>query len=145
MVWHMHIIHLLVVTLAGYCVHSTLVPAIVPILEFAPSDKIHVKKNYFCPMVGGALERGEREVHDRLQKHHHPFVRRFFFESPAPTPLQTTFFCPLSVTFLALVGYCSAVPLQLGADSDRAPCPAPVACVCHLSTHHISRFFPSPI
>ncbi len=46
--------------------------------------------------------------------------RPFFFESPAPTPLQTTFVCPLSVCFLALVGYCSAVPLQLGADSDRA-------------------------
>ncbi len=49
----------------------------------------------------------------------------FFFDSPAPNPLQTTFCCSLSATFLTLVGYCSAEPLQLGADSDRAPCPAP--------------------
>ncbi len=31
---------LLVVTLAGYCVHSTLVPAIVPILFFPPTEEI---------------------------------------------------------------------------------------------------------
>ena len=30
----------LLVTLAGYCVHSTVVPAIVPILFFAPTEKI---------------------------------------------------------------------------------------------------------
>ncbi len=29
-----------VVTLAGYCVHSTVVPAIVPIFFFAPTEKI---------------------------------------------------------------------------------------------------------
>ena len=28
------------VTLAGYCVHSTVVPAIVPIFFFAPTEKI---------------------------------------------------------------------------------------------------------
>ena len=53
--------------------------------------------------------------------------------------------CVFPWTFLASVGYCSAVPLCLGAESDRAPCPAPVTCVCHLSTHNISRFFPSPM
>ncbi len=30
----------LVATLAGYCVHSTLVPAIVPIFFFAPTEEI---------------------------------------------------------------------------------------------------------
>ena len=37
----------------------------------------------------------------------------------------------------------TVLPCQLGVDSDRAPCPAPVSCVCHLSTHNISRYFPS--
>ncbi len=32
------------VTLAGYCVHSTVVPAIVPKIIFAPSEEIHVKE-----------------------------------------------------------------------------------------------------
>ena len=31
------------VTLAGYCVHSTLVPAIVPILFFPPTEQIDYK------------------------------------------------------------------------------------------------------
>ena len=76
----------------------------------------------------------------------------FFFETPAPTPLQTTFFTPLSVwffflglTFLALVGYCSAVPLQLGAESERAPCPAPVPPIYHCPIPNICLFFPSPM
>ncbi len=34
-----------VVTLAGYCVHSTVVPAIVPIFVFAPTEEIHVMEN----------------------------------------------------------------------------------------------------
>jgi hypothetical protein len=43
-------------------------------------------------MVGGALERGESEVHDRRKFRLQWYVRRFF-ESPAPTPhLPTTFF-----------------------------------------------------
>ena len=37
------------------------------------------------------------------------------------------------------------LPCQLGAESDRAPCPAPFTCHCHLSTHNIYRFFPSPM
>jgi hypothetical protein len=32
------------VTLAGYCVHSTVVPAIVPKTFFAPSEEIHGKE-----------------------------------------------------------------------------------------------------
>ena len=39
----------------------------------------------------------------------------------------------------------TVLPCQLGAESDRAPCPAPFTCHCHLSTHNISRFFPSPM
>ncbi len=69
------------VTLAGYCVHSTLVPAIVPFFFFAPSEKIHMKKSFLSNGRGCAGKRG-KEVHDRLQIHHHSSVRRFFFESP---------------------------------------------------------------
>ena len=39
----------------------------------------------------------------------------------------------------------TVLPCQLGAESDRAPCPAPFTCHCHLSTHNIPRFFPSPM
>ena len=39
----------------------------------------------------------------------------------------------------------TVLPCQLGAESDRAPCPAPFTCHCHLSTHNISRFFSSPM
>jgi hypothetical protein len=35
------------VTLAGYCVHSTVVPAIVPKTNFAPSEEIHMKELSF--------------------------------------------------------------------------------------------------
>ena len=41
--------------------------------------------------------------------------------------------------------YCSAVPLQLGAESERAPCPAPVPPSCHCSIPNICLFFPSPM
>ena len=34
------------VTLAGYCVHSTLVPAIVPILFFPPTEQIDYKGKF---------------------------------------------------------------------------------------------------
>jgi hypothetical protein len=61
---------------------------------------------------------------------------------------QTTFFALclcvsffFALAFLALVGYCSAVPLQLGAESERAPSPAPVPCVCHLSNSQYFSFF----
>jgi hypothetical protein len=36
------------VTLAGYCVHSTVVPAIVPKIYFAPSEEIHGKELLVC-------------------------------------------------------------------------------------------------
>ena len=43
------------------------------------------------------------------------------------------------------MGYWSAVPLQLGAESERAPCPAPVPPVCHRSIPNICLFFSSPM
>jgi hypothetical protein len=75
----------------------------------------------------------------------------FFFESPAPTPLQTTFFALcLCVSFFCFgpfgvggVLQCSTSPL--GTELERAPSPAPVPCFCHLSIHNISCFSPSPM
>ncbi len=51
---------ILLVTLAGYCVHSTLVPAIVPKLFFAPSEEIHMKKIFLSNGRGRAGKRGKR-------------------------------------------------------------------------------------
>ena len=80
-------------------------------------------------MVGGALERGGKKGHDRLLIRNQP----------------TIFFLFFGFTFWALVGYWSAVPLQLGAESDRALCPAPVTPSCHRSIRNISLFFSSPM
>jgi hypothetical protein len=63
------------------------------------------------------------------------YLRVFFL------PVYCFFF---GLTFLALVGYCSAVSLQL-AESDRAPCTAPVPPVCHLAIHNICLFLSSPM
>ncbi len=52
------------ITLAGYCVHSTLVPAIVPNFCLRQLSKSR-RREKFLPMVGGALERGGKEGHDR--------------------------------------------------------------------------------
>jgi hypothetical protein len=52
------------VTLEGYCVHSTVVPAIVP-KSFLRQVRKSMGRNYCCPMVGGAMEIGESEAHDR--------------------------------------------------------------------------------
>jgi hypothetical protein len=58
-----------------------------------------------------------------------------FFESAAPNPKKKHFFASFSLAFffwawagMVLGGYCSAVPPQLGAEKDRALCPAPVVC-----------------
>jgi hypothetical protein len=50
------------VTLAGYCVliHSTVVPAIVPKTNFAPSEKIQVKELLLSNGRGCAGKRGKR-------------------------------------------------------------------------------------
>ena len=81
--------------------------------------------------------------------------RLFFFEKKRISPTNPSpqhFFGPLSVclfffgfSFLALVGCCSAVPLQLGADSDRAPSSAPVPPSCLRSIPNICLFFSSPM
>ena len=71
----------------------------------------------------------------------------------APTnPSQKHFFSPLSVgssfwglAFLACVRHYTLVPFQLGADSSRPLCPAPVPPCCHLSNRNISLFFLSPM
>ena len=65
------------------------------------------------------------------------FLRRALFFCPLSVSLSCHLSCPLSPV--------TVLPCQLGAESDRAPCPAPVTCHCHLSTHNISRFFSSPM
>ena len=54
------------------------------------------------------------------------------------------FVCVPVLSPVLLLSPVTVLPCQLGAESDRAPCPAPFTCHCHLSTHNISRFFPRP-
>ena len=75
-----------------------------------------------------------------------------FFLNLPPQPLSKPLFLPsvceflfFGLSFLALVGYWSAVPLQLGAESERAPCPAPVPPRCHRSIPNICLFFSFPM
>ena len=98
------------------------------------------------------MERGRKEVQDRRLILNQPTI---FFEKNRISPTNPSpkhFFGPLSgclfffdFSFLALVGCCSAVPLQLGADSDRAPSPAPVPPSCLRSIPNICLFFSSPM
>ena len=48
------------------------------------------------------------------------------------------------MTGIGLGGFCNPVPPQVGAESDRAPCPAPVVCDCRVSLPKISLVLPSP-
>jgi hypothetical protein len=127
-------------TLRRYCVHSTLVPVVVPFF-FPPHDwEIHMKELLLSN--GRVLDgkRGKRGT--RLAKIPHPEVCSvfFFFKSPAPTPLKSTFLSPLclSVFFWAL----NFLVSQLGTDYNRALCPAPVSCVCHAFVLNISLLLP---
>ncbi len=98
------------------------------------------------------MERGGKKGHDRRLIRNQPTI---FFWKKTKFPHQSSpqhFFGPLSVCFFffgfpffALVGYCSAVSLQLGAESDRAPCPAPVPPSCHRSIRNICLFVSSPM
>ena len=63
----------MLVTLAGYCVHSTVVPAIVPIFFLRQLRKSFRRKK-FCSMVGGALERGGKEGQDWLLIRNQPTI-----------------------------------------------------------------------
>ncbi len=53
-----------VVTPAGYCIHSTVVPAIVPNI-FRRELRESMGRNYCFPMVGGAKNRWKSEADDR--------------------------------------------------------------------------------
>jgi hypothetical protein len=96
------------------------------------------------------MERGESEADDR-QNSASTDVFVFFLNLPhAPTPKKITFYAPLSLAFcfwawagMGLGGYCSVVPPQLGAESDRAPCSAPVVCACFVSLPKTSLALPS--
>jgi hypothetical protein len=63
-----------------------------------------------------------------------------------PHPLMCSF-CFFGICGLnppKIGGYCDPVPPQLGAESDRAPCPTPVVCDCCDSLPKRSRVLPSP-
>ncbi len=53
----------------------------------------------------------------------------FFFESPAPTPSKPLFSALCGWTLWGRRGYCCAVPVDLQADSNGSPSPAPPSCV----------------
>jgi hypothetical protein len=91
------------VTLAGYCVHSTLVPAIVPFFYFLRQLSKSTGRENFLPMVGGALERGGNEGQDRRKIRNQPTIFFLFF-SNFPTNQKSTFWpLPLCVSgFLGL-------------------------------------------
>ncbi len=85
------------VTLAGYCVHSTVVPAIVPILFFAPTEEIVWKEK--------VLSNGRRCIGKRRKEGSglafNPQPIDYFVlkktEFPGPTPLKTLFWPPVCV------------------------------------------------
>ena len=54
----------LVATLRRYCVHSTLVPVVVPIFVFPHDWEIHMKELLLSNGRVLSVERGESEVHD---------------------------------------------------------------------------------
>ena len=59
---------------------------------------------------------------------------------------ESTFFLPYACVLVLSPGLplspVTVLPCQLGVDSDRAPCPAPPPCVCHLPISDISLFLP---
>ena len=82
--------------------HSTLA---VPDFFFAPSDEktvIGLKVGGVRPLDGKLRMSAFCRCVDWPKKR---MDRPFFFDSPAPTPFQTTFCSSLSATFLTLVGY----------------------------------------
>ncbi len=112
-------------TLRRYCVHSTLVPVVVPIFVPPHDWEIHMKELLLSN--GRVLDgkRGKRGT--RLAKILHPEVGSFFFfKSPAPAPLESTFLSPLclSIYFWALNFFGVARILQcrtspVGTDYNR--------------------------
>jgi hypothetical protein len=124
------------VTLRRYCVHSTLVPVVVPIF-FSRTIKKSMKE---LLLSSGKVLDGKRGG-TRLAKLPHPEVCSFFFLQISP-PLCLSVFCFGALNFFVLRGYCSAGPRQLGTESNRALCPASVSCVCHVLIPNISLLFP---
>jgi hypothetical protein len=133
-------------TLRRYCVHSTLVPAIVPIC-FSPHDwEIHVMELLSNGRVL-AGKRGKRGT--RLAKIPHPVVCSvFFFKSPAPKPLQTTFFASfvsvcllLGCRFLGIVRVlqCSTSPIRGRLLKCSLSCPCHL-CLAFLTSKYVSCF-----
>ncbi len=102
---------------------------------FSHSEEIHVKELLLSNGRQGVRWK-EGKARYMIGENSASSGEFVFFKSPAPTPLKTTF-CPLCVclsffwalSLLVLWGDCSAVPLQLGLDGERAPFPAPVTCV----------------
>jgi hypothetical protein len=134
-------------TLRRYCVHSTLVPVVVPNF-FSPHDwEIHMKELLLSN--GRVLDgkRGKRGT--RLAKIPHPEVCSFFFQISCTNPSQNHFFVPF-VSGLSIFWCCAGTAVQdlanqLGTDYNRALCPAPDSCVCHALILNISLLLPFSI
>ena len=122
----------ILVTLAGYCVHSTLVPAIVPIFFLRQLRKSTRRENKW-PMVGGALERGRKKGLDRLLILNQPTV--CFWKKPnfPHQLLSTALFWPSVCVFVLFwfhlfgvggVLQCSTSPIRgrIGKSSLSCPC-----------------------
>jgi hypothetical protein len=129
-----------VATLRRYCVHSTLVPAVVPIFVFPHDWEIHMKE---LLLSNGRVLGGKRgKWGTRLAKIPHPVMcSLFFFQISRTNPSPNHFFLG-GLIFWALWGYCSAVPFQLGVDSCMSHSPAPVTCVWRFTLHNISLASP---
>ncbi len=105
-------------------------------------------RNYCYPMVGGAMERGESEAHDRRKFRIHWCVR-FFLNLP-PQTLKKTFFRPFVSRILFLVlGWdgvgrllrCSTSGSSCRIGQSFLSCPSWV-CVACLTSQNFSCFAP---
>ena len=123
------------VTLAGYCSHSTLVPAIVPKTFFAPSEKIHMKKLFLSNGRGVRWKEGK--------------ARYMIGYKSTTSRVSVVFFLPSVCVFLffcfGLFGVggvlqCSASPTRCRIRQSSLSCTCSL-CLPSLNSLYFSFFF----
>ena len=99
-------------------------------------------------MVGGALERGGKEGHDRRKIRNQPTVFFSFFSNSLDQPLSKALFGPCvclrffwSGTWMGKRGYCTAAPRWWRGGMSRAPFSTPPQCNQFLTLVKISLPF----